>query len=105
MREKATVPACSAGQQAGPPLRCAGARCFLGLAGRQVPFVVAVEDDDDMIGDKRIRAGFRFSAEDFPVRLSATISSEIFWPSLRSRIPARSTALIWTNTSLLPWSG
>ena len=62
------------GQHARAPLRCASGRCFLGLARRQLSFVVAIEDDDNMIGDRHFQAGFKFSAEDFPVRLSATIS-------------------------------
>jgi hypothetical protein len=45
------------------------------------------------------------SAEDLPVRPSATTSKAIFCPSFRSRMPARSTALVWTNTSVPPASG
>src|SRR5215472_15646281 len=47
----------------------------------------------------------RFSAEDLPVLRSATTSKETFCPSLRPCIPARSTALMCTKTSLLPSSG
>src|SRR6516162_11868902 len=47
----------------------------------------------------------RFSAEDLPVLRSATTSKETFCPSLRLCIPARSTALMCTKTSLLPSSG
>jgi hypothetical protein len=42
----------------------------------------------------RDQAACRFSAEDLPVRRSGTTLNAIFWPSLRSRMPARSTALI-----------
>jgi hypothetical protein len=45
------------------------------------------------------------SAEDLPVRRSATTSNETFCPSLRLCIPARSTALMCTNTSWPPSSG
>jgi hypothetical protein len=58
-----------------------------------------------MIGNWQFQAGFKLSAEDLPVRLSATTSYAIFWPSFRSRMPARSTALIWTKTSVPPASG
>jgi len=44
------------------------------FAGRQVAFRVPIERDDDMIGHRQFQAGFKFSAEDFPVRLSATTS-------------------------------
>ena len=47
----------------------------------------------------------RFSAEDLPVLRLATTSKETFCPSLRPCIPARSTALMCTKTSLPPSSG
>jgi len=47
----------------------------------------------------------RFSAADLPVLRSATTSKAIFCPSLRARMPARSTALMCTKTSLPPSSG
>ncbi len=47
----------------------------------------------------------RLSAEDLPVFRSATTSKAIFCPSLRVRMPARSTALMCTKTSLPPPSG
>src|SRR6266481_86301 len=47
----------------------------------------------------------RFSADDLPVLRSATTSKETFCPSLRPCIPARSTALMCTKTSLPPSSG
>ena len=56
-------------------------------------------------GPRPYAAAARLSAEDFPVFRSRTISYESFCPSLRFDMPARSTALIWTNTSLLPSSG
>jgi hypothetical protein len=43
-------------------------------------------------------AACRLPADCLPVLRSVSISYEIFWPSLRLRIPARSTAEIWTNT-------
>src|SRR5208337_2868952 len=51
------------------------------------------------------QAALRLPALDLPVRLSATSSKLTFWPSLRLFIPARSTALMWTNTSDPPLSG
>jgi hypothetical protein len=51
------------------------------------------------------QAARRFSAEDLPVFRLATSSKKTFCPSLRPGIPARSTALICTKTSLLPSSG
>ena len=50
-------------------------------------------------------AARRFSAEALPVFRSATTSKETFCPSLRLPIPARSTALMCTKTSLPPSSG
>jgi len=47
----------------------------------------------------------RLFADDLPVRRSSTTSKETFCPSLRLCIPARSTALMCTNTSLPPSSG
>jgi hypothetical protein len=48
----------------------------------------------------------RFSADDLPGFFrSATTSKAIFCPSLRARIPARSTALMCTKISLPPSSG
>jgi hypothetical protein len=40
----------------------------------QVAFHIPIECDDDMIGHWQSQAGFKLSAEDFPVRLSATTS-------------------------------
>jgi hypothetical protein len=47
---------------------------LLSFAGLQVAFLVPIECDDDMIGHWQFQTGFKFSAEDLPVRLSATIS-------------------------------
>jgi hypothetical protein len=47
----------------------------------------------------------RLFAEDLPVLRSATTSKETFCPSLSPGIPARSTALMCTKTSLQPSSG
>jgi hypothetical protein len=71
----------------------------------QVAFRIPIKYDDDMIGHWQFQAGFKLSAEDLPVRLSVTTSYAIFCPSFRARMPARSTALIWTNTSVSPASG
>ncbi len=46
------------------------------------------------------QAARRLSAEDLPVRRSATTSNETFCPSLRLCNPARSTALICTENIL-----
>ena len=40
----------------------------------QVAFRIPIKCDDDMIGDWQFQAGFKLSAEDLPVRLSATTS-------------------------------
>ena len=40
----------------------------------QVAFRITIKCDDDMIGDRQCQAGFKLSAEDLPVRLSATTS-------------------------------
>src|SRR6266481_3652695 len=47
----------------------------------------------------------RFSAADLPVLRSATTSKRLVCPSLRLCMPARSTALMCTKTSLPPSSG
>ena len=47
---------------------------LLSFAGFQVAFLVPIECDDDMIGHRQFQAGFKFSAEDLSVRLSATTS-------------------------------
>src|SRR5450631_1158591 len=47
----------------------------------------------------------RFSALVLPRMLSSFDSNESFWPSLSEPMPARSTALMCTNTSLPPSSG
>jgi hypothetical protein len=40
----------------------------------QVAFRIPIKCDDDMIDDWQFQAGFKLSAEDLPVRLSATTS-------------------------------
>jgi hypothetical protein len=40
----------------------------------KVAFRIPIKCDDDMIGDWQCQAGFKLSAEDLPVRLSATTS-------------------------------
>jgi hypothetical protein len=40
----------------------------------QIALSIPIECDDDMIGHRQLQAGFRLSAEDLPLRLSATIS-------------------------------
>ncbi len=47
---------------------------LLSFTGLQVAFLVPIECDDDMIGHRQFQTGFKFSAEDLPVRLSGTIS-------------------------------
>src|SRR3979411_957772 len=47
----------------------------------------------------------RFSVLVLPRMLSTLASYESFWPSLSEPMPARSTALMCTNTSLPPSSG
>jgi len=48
------------------------------VTGFQVAFRIPIEGDDDMIGDWQFQTGFKLSAEDLPVRLSATTSYAIF---------------------------
>jgi hypothetical protein len=40
----------------------------------RVAFRIPIECDDNMIGHWQCQAGFKLSAEDLPVRLSATTS-------------------------------
>ena len=44
------------------------------FAGLQVAFRISIKCDDDMIGHWQFQTGFKLSAEDLPVRLSATTS-------------------------------
>ena len=48
-----------------------------GFTRLQVAFRVPIKCDDDMIGDWQFQAGFKLSAEDFPVRLSATVCKTV----------------------------
>src|SRR5262245_3759723 len=54
---------------------------------------------------RRTQTARKLSAEDLPVFGLGTTSKETFCPSLRLCIPARSTALTCTKTSLPPSSG
>jgi hypothetical protein len=47
---------------------------LLSFAGFQLALLVPIECDDDMIGHRQFQPGFKLSAEDLPLRLSATIS-------------------------------
>ena len=44
------------------------------FTGPQLAFRIPIKCDDDMIGHWQFQAGFKLSAEDLPVRLSATTS-------------------------------
>ena len=44
------------------------------FTGPQLAFRIPIKCDDDMIGRRQCQAGFKLSAEDLPVRLSATTS-------------------------------
>jgi hypothetical protein len=44
------------------------------FTGLQVAFRIPIKCDNDMIGHWQFQAGFKLSAEDLPVRLSATTS-------------------------------
>ena len=92
-------------ERASPPFGHNWTQNLTSFTWLQFAFRVPIKCDDDMIGDGQFQAGFKLSAEDLPVRLSATTSYAIFCPSFRSRMPARSTALIWTKTSAPPPSG
>src|SRR5262249_61873081 len=66
----------------------------------------AIEPGDQDYGFQAAdRTARRLSAEDLPVFRSATTSNATFCPSLSPCIPARSTALMCTKTSLPPSSG
>src|SRR3984957_20037553 len=58
---------------------------------------------DKNAGPSFLQTAFRVGALD--PRASGGMSNETFWPSLRLRRPAASTAVAWTNTSLPPPSG
>jgi hypothetical protein len=49
-------------------------RDLTSVTGLQVAFRIPIKYDDDMIGHSEFQAGFKLSAEDLPVRLSATTS-------------------------------
>ena len=74
VRENARAPACSSASARARRSATIGTHDLLSFAGFQVAFLVPIECDDDMIGHRQFQTGFKFSAEDLPVRLSATIS-------------------------------
>ena len=47
---------------------------FTSFTGPQVAFRIPIKCNDDMIGHWQFQTGFKLSAEDLPVRLSATTS-------------------------------
>ena len=61
-------------ERAGPPFSHDWTHDLPSFTGLQVAFRIAIECDNDMIGHRQFQAGFKLSAEDLPVRLSATIS-------------------------------
>src|SRR3954468_2597927 len=54
------------------------------------------------VGHASDQATFKFVADSLPLFRSASTSYVTFMPSARPFIPDRSTALMWTNTSLPP---
>jgi hypothetical protein len=61
-------------KRASPPFGHDWTQNLTGFTRLQVAFLVPIECDDDMIGHRQVQPGFKLSAEDLPVRLSATIS-------------------------------
>jgi len=61
-------------ERTGPPFGNDWTHDLPSFAGLQVTFHVTIECDDDMIGHRQYQAGFKFSADDLPERLSGTIS-------------------------------
>jgi hypothetical protein len=61
-------------ERTGPPFGHDRTHDLLSFPGLQVAFRISIECDDDMIGRRQFQTGFKLSAEDLPVRLSATIS-------------------------------
>jgi hypothetical protein len=61
-------------ERASPPFGHDWTQNLTGFTRLQVAFLVPIECDDDMIGHRQFQLGFKLSAEDLPVRLSATIS-------------------------------
>jgi hypothetical protein len=61
-------------ERASPPFRHDWTHDLTSFAGLQVTFRISIKCDDDMIGHWQFQTGFKLSAEDLPVRLSATTS-------------------------------
>jgi hypothetical protein len=61
-------------ERASPAFRHDWTHDLTSFTGLQVAFRIPIEYDDDMIGHWQCQAGFKLSAEDLPVRLSATTS-------------------------------
>ncbi len=61
-------------EPAGAPLGHDRTHDLLSFAGPQVAFRIPIECDDDVIGHRQFQTGFKLSADDLPVRLSATTS-------------------------------
>jgi hypothetical protein len=61
-------------QRAGPAFGYDWTHNLTSFTRLQVAFPIPIKCDDDMIGDWQCQAGFKLSAEDLPVRLSATTS-------------------------------
>ena len=74
MRENARAPACSSASARARRSATIGTQDLTSFTRLQVAILVPIECDDDMIGDRQLQAGFKLSAEDLPVRLSATTS-------------------------------
>ena len=61
-------------ERASPPFGHNWTQNLTSFTWLQFAFRVPIKCDDDMIGDGQFQAGFKLSAEDLPVRLSATTS-------------------------------
>jgi hypothetical protein len=61
-------------QRASPAFRYDWTHNLTSFTRLKVAFRIPIKCDDDMIGDWQCQAGFKLSAEDLPVRLSATTS-------------------------------
>src|SRR5579871_5410690 len=56
-------------------------------------------------GARRCQAISMVPTAGLPLRGSFSVSNFTFWPSRSARMPARSSAVAWTNTSFSPSSG
>jgi hypothetical protein len=74
VRENAKAPACFQRERASPAFGHDWTRDLTSFTGLQVAFSVPIKCDEDMIGHCQFQTGFKLSAEDLPVRLSATTS-------------------------------